>query len=321
MDLLDFISDPVWDAPFFKVLASNDTGAAEGHQAGVAIPRELRRFLPRLEEAQTTAAHPTADRNLEALLYEGEEFRETVTTRYQYQTWGGTRAAESRITGQLGPIHNVAEAHDVMVFQRRCDSLSVFRIILVRQHTDEFAAIEPLLGAKRWGTFADWATPVSQEDVIAADHHIAALAESPFSLLDPNPNLVSTTVTRVARSIVFRERVVSAYEQACAITGVSLVSSNFLHEVDAAHIVPRGRAGSDDPRNGVALSKTVHWAFDRGLFHVDENYRVQLSQFAISHERNALLHEFAGRQINLPDSERSRPSLEAFAWHRENVFS
>ena len=48
MSLQSILADPAWDAPFFKLLANNDTGAASGHQGGVVIPKELRPYFPSL---------------------------------------------------------------------------------------------------------------------------------------------------------------------------------------------------------------------------------------------------------------------------------
>ena len=45
-------------------------------------------------------------------------------------------------------------------------------------------------------------------------------------------------------------------------------------EVDAAHIVPRSMFGSDDARNGLALCKRHHWAFDKGMLGIDDDRKI-----------------------------------------------
>ena len=62
MSFIEFLLDPEWDAPFFKRLAHNDTGAAKGHQGGLAFPKDLREFLPALDEGLTGETTPTVDR-------------------------------------------------------------------------------------------------------------------------------------------------------------------------------------------------------------------------------------------------------------------
>ena len=48
--------------------------------------------------------------------------------------------------------------------------------------------------------------------------------------------------------------------------------------MDAAHIVPWCRSRNDDIRNGMALCKLCHWAFDEGMMGVCENYNVITSR-------------------------------------------
>ena len=48
MTITELFSDQEWDAPFFKRLPLNDTGASNGNQSGMELPKELRQFLPHL---------------------------------------------------------------------------------------------------------------------------------------------------------------------------------------------------------------------------------------------------------------------------------
>ena len=45
-------------------------------------------------------------------------------------------------------------------------------------------------------------------------------------------------------------------------------------EAEAAHIIGKDVLGTDDPRNGLALSRTAHWAFDHGLFTISPEYEL-----------------------------------------------
>ena len=62
-------------------------------------------------------------------------------------------------------------------------------------------------------------------------------------------------------------------------TGVGKTVADFTEtangkmiEAEAAHIIGKDVLGTDDPRNGLALSRTVHWAFDDGLFTISAEY-------------------------------------------------
>src|SRR5436190_768975 len=114
--LTEFLSSDEWDAPFFKRLAHNDTGQATGHQAGVVIPKDLRRFFPSLDQELISAANPTIDRLLRAEMYIGITQVDDAVSRYQFQTWTGKRPPEARLTDNLGAIRSQAHADDVLLF-------------------------------------------------------------------------------------------------------------------------------------------------------------------------------------------------------------
>lgn len=77
-------------------------------------------------------------------------------------------------------------------------------------------------------------------------------------------------VSRLSRLGSFRQQVLFAYGNRCAVTRVQ------LRLVDAAHILPVGAPGSTDAVvNGLALSPTYHRAYDLGLIFLDDQYRMQ----------------------------------------------
>ena len=80
-------------------------------------------------------------------------------------------------------------------------------------------------------------------------------------------------VSAQRRDSAFRGIVLENYGYACAITGQRFRSSSHV-EADGAHIIGKEVRGTDDPRNGIALSKSVHWAFDRGIFTVSDQYEI-----------------------------------------------
>lgn len=139
-----------WEAPFFKVLAKNDTGEGKGHQAGVLIPKSLRQYFPSLT-GTTSSRRPTIDQRVNADLYDGESFLSTVDTRYQYQSWRDTRSHEARLTDQLGPIHRIAQGGDVLVIQRSAVTKTRFRLTLVKKSSRHFELVRSAIGRRRWG--------------------------------------------------------------------------------------------------------------------------------------------------------------------------
>jgi hypothetical protein len=88
---------------------------------------------------------------------------------------------------------------------------------------------------------------------------------APFSLDDPAPSYQLSLVQRRARRRAFRERVLAAYDRACSLCGVRIQWGGLI-EAEAAHIKPHELRGADDVRNALALCRTHHWSFDRGLW-------------------------------------------------------
>lgn len=88
---------------------------------------------------------------------------------------------------------------------------------------------------------------------------------------------VVAEMSRWSREAGFRQRVLFAYGNRCAVTRVQ------LRLVDAAHILPVGATGSIDRiQNGIALSPTYHRAFDAGLIYLDEQLRMRLNEGQIN---------------------------------------
>ena len=137
-------------SPIFKMLAHNDTGGAVGHQGGVLIPKMLESYFPLLS-SQVTSTAPTVSAHIEAELFDGLAALATVTTRYQYQTWGATRSPERRITGNLGPLRSRAKADDILLMERSLSHPSTYRLTLIRTGTPRYQTILTAAPGRRWG--------------------------------------------------------------------------------------------------------------------------------------------------------------------------
>lgn len=77
---------------------------------------------------------------------------------------------------------------------------------------------------------------------------------------------------RPFRDRVFATGIKRAYDNTCAISGLRIINGGGRAEAQAAHIRPVHANGPDSLRNGVALSSTFHWMFDRGLISIDDDY-------------------------------------------------
>jgi putative restriction endonuclease len=88
--------------------------------------------------------------------------------------------------------------------------------------------------------------------------------------------------------------------------------------VDAAHIIPWSRSKNDDIRNGIALCKLCHWAFDEGMMGVSVNYEVIVSsKIAVAPNVPGFLMTLKGRGIIGPKQRELWPDLQFIAEHRQ----
>jgi hypothetical protein len=122
------------------------------------------------------------------------------------------------------------------------------------------------------------------------------------------------------RDAAFRCVVLANYGYTCAVTGQRFRYGTSV-EAEAAHIISKDVFGTDDPRNGLALSRTAHWAFDRGIFTISDQYEVVVHEKAQTADHALFpILETAGRLISLPSEAFYRPHLEALEWHRNERF-
>jgi putative restriction endonuclease len=142
--------------------------------------------------------------------------------------------------------------------------------------------------------------------------------QAPFQF-EQSRDRISYIGSRVLRDRVFRRIILRAYDQRCAITGLKLINGGGRAEVDAAHIRPVEANGPDIVSNGIALSGTAHWMFDRGLISLTSDLEILISrqandQDAVRSFINKTGHAFAPRRTF------ERPHPHFLQWHRENCF-
>lgn len=130
--------------------------------------------------------------------------------------------------------------------------------------------------------------------------------------------MVEQVSLRKFRDVAFRRHVRSAYANTCAVTGLRLINGGGRPEVQAAHIRPVEADGPDTVRNGVALTGTAHWLFDRGLLSFDDNYTILLSPHGVPDDLEKLI--LPNRKLRVPANPDLRPHATYLAWHREHCF-
>jgi putative restriction endonuclease len=145
-----------------------------------------------------------------------------------------------------------------------------------------------------------------------------AESQEPFVFDSPRERVQQLT-SRVLRDRVFRKIVIRAYDERCAITGLKLINGGGRAEVDAAHIRPVEHNGPDVVNNGIALSGTAHWMFDRGLISFSDDLEILVSRQVNDIDSVRAFINKSGR-ANPPTRLADRPHPHFLNWHRENCF-
>jgi putative restriction endonuclease len=147
--------------------------------------------------------------------------------------------------------------------------------------------------------------------------------EISMHVAEPVPEYVSRpiieqVINRKFRDRAFRSHVRAIYRNTCALTGLQLINGGGRPEVQAAHIRSVEDNGPDSIRNGIALTGTVHWLFDRGLISFEDDGRVLQTGQGLPDLMQRLLP--SNGKLKLPEQLHHRPHPIYLRWHRENKF-
>lgn len=95
-----------------------------------------------------------------------------------------------------------------------------------------------------------------------------------------------------------------------------IINGGGRSEVQAAHIWPVANGGPDVVQNGIALSATIHWLFDRHLISLTDDYRLLVAHNRVPPELRSLFGE-QSELIHLPANRSAWPHPSFLARHRE----
>lgn len=113
----------------------------------------------------------------------------------------------------------------------------------------------------------------------------------------------------------FRDFTMTAYEEKCAVTGTVIKYGKFMN-LESAHIQPKSHGGTFLPNNGMALSRDIHWSFDKGLFTLNNDYTLLVHP----NIESKFLKKYDGKTIFIPKDSFFKPSIESIEYHRKNVY-
>jgi putative restriction endonuclease len=175
-----------------------------------------------------------------------------------------------------------------------------------------------------WPVFIVGDDPAELTFTVAVDDERKALrlpAEYPLDSVvaedsEARRRYVTSLVRRRLHQSSFRERVLQAYREQCA-----LCRLKHFQLLDAAHIIPDREEGEPRVRNGVALCKLHHAAFDALFLTIRTDYRIEVRADILKESDGPMLihglQELHGRKIHAPRKPELRPDPEFLAQRYE----
>jgi len=116
------------------------------------------------------------------------------------------------------------------------------------------------------------------------------------------------------RDPAFARIVKRAYDYRCAASGWRVILHDGAAMVQAAHLIPYAESQDDDPRNGIALSPTYHWALDKHIVAPGPDLKWHVSTALDKRNRDYLeLRDIDKQRILLPSKKNISP--EKTAWN------
>lgn len=238
----------------------------------------------------------------------------TITTT----TGGPYRDSWDRAAGQLKYAYRGSDPS-------HRDNVGLRRAMVERVPLVYFHSVEPGQYVAGYPVFVVDDDPAAltfrmQVDDIAASTfspELTAIAEDP----EPRRAYITATFRRRLHQVAFRERVIRAYRERCA-----LCRLGYAELLDAAHIIPDSDLeGEPLVSNGLALCKLHHAAFDRFFFAVRPDYMIEVRPSILAESDGPMLivglQQIHGARIELPLRITDQPDPQRLARRYEAFLS
>jgi putative restriction endonuclease len=149
-----------------------------------------------------------------------------------------------------------------------------------------------------------------------SDHYESALRQG----VAATAGKASERPPEPVRSAAFRRVVNENYDYRCAASGWRIILPDSRVMVEAAHLIPFAETWDDDPRNGIALVPSFHWAMDANVIAPGPDYKWHVSKALDERVAdNRPLLELAGKELMLPKDKGLWPRADALKWRVEKL--
>lgn len=131
----------------------------------------------------------------------------------------------------------------------------------------------------------------------------------------------SGIIQKPKRDPNFRTNIMKLYDHRCCFCDLKIQFLDKAFPMEAAHIKWKAQGGECSEENGLSLCPTHHLTFDRGLWTLDQDYKILMSEKVTLQKNDFSFRPFNGKSIlDSLINKNSPPSKENIIWHRTNIF-
>lgn len=156
----------------------------------------------------------------------------------------------------------------------------------------------------------------SIDEVLDEESKIEQDSSLPTPKLETERKTVSSQLSRKVRDEAFRRKIKKIYNDTCVVCRKKRYTNAKYPEVQAAHIYPVEKNGTDDLRNGITLCRLHHWAFDGGLFSITDELKTIVKKELLNDKNYDEITNYDASSILLPSPELYKPVRIFLQQHR-----
>ncbi|MDO8510619.1 MAG: HNH endonuclease [Nanoarchaeota archaeon] len=155
------------------------------------------------------------------------------------------------------------------------------------------------------------------DELEVSDKRIVREEPEEYLQLTDTTDSILSKVSRKKRDAKFSKNIKNLYDNTCVVCQKKRFTAALYPEVEAAHIYPKEKNGSDNLKNGIALCKLHHWAFDNGLFVITDALKILVKEDIKSDVNYEEIYQYDGLNIKLPKNVKFIPHKIFLVEHRK----
>lgn len=232
------------------------------------------------------------------------------------------------LNNQLDQDKRYFHPDEIVVFHKiQFDESDIYVVYIFQPSDPSYNELSALIDRRKGFALIDYPLEcisgtriIGQPNAEMTDSVLDVVEESQQEIIDSGDEYTAEELALGAgifNSNTFSDIVMQVYNYKCAVTQ-RVIRCHNLSNLEAAHIKPRAHHGLYLPCNGIAMCRDMHFAFDKGFFTIDDQYKIVVHPDVLATE--SYLNEYNGREIALPLVDAFRPKHTYLQYHQDNIY-